>query len=173
MSHERPARPAHPRIHEVFGLDESERLDCRVSHERLQAILNSVQTSIHTIKESCNNYGEFLFVTVSRPAAQECACMTFFGLGFHEYRERWFTDEWFWYRAHPFSSVIERTIAGDEALRIIQQRLESISPYVGQDNQTGRGRLFEMLADLTDEDGAWAELQDLDDLADWLGDESD
>ena len=37
------------------------------------------------------------------------------------------TDEWFWYRAHPFPAVIERTIAKDEALAIIQGRLESIS----------------------------------------------
>ena len=94
-------------------------------------------------------------------------------LPYHDYRERWLTDEWFWHRAHPFPSVIERTIPGEETLEIIQQRLESISSYAGQDDQTGRGRLFEMLADLTDEDGAWAELQDLGDLADWLGDELD
>lgn len=33
------------------------------------------------------------------------------------------------------------------------------------------GRLFEMLADLTDEDGAYTELEDLGGLADWLLDD--
>ena len=53
----------------------------------------------------------------------------------------------------------------------MQERLESISSYIEEDFQTDRGRLFELLADLTDEDGAWAELQDMEDVADWLGDE--
>lgn len=30
--------------------------------------------------------------------------------------------------------------------------------------------MFEILADLTDEDGALAEMEDLDDLSDWLSD---
>ena len=54
---------------------------------------------------------------------------------------------------------------------IPQQRLERIRPHVRSDTQIARGRLFEKLADLTDEDGAYAELQDLGDLSDWLGDE--
>jgi len=54
---------------------------------------------------------------------------------------------------------------------MLQQRLESISPYVRQETQTGLGRMFEMLADLTDEDGAYIELEDMEDLADWLDNE--
>jgi len=34
-------------------------------------------------------------------------------------------------------------------------------PYIVQDTQTELGWLFEQLADLTDEDGALAEMQDL------------
>ncbi len=33
-----------------------------------------------------------------------------------------------------------------------EEALKSISPYTGQGEETGRGRLSEMLADLTDED---------------------
>lgn len=54
---------------------------------------------------------------------------------------------------------------------MIQDRLESIYPDIRPDTQTDRGRLFEILADLTDEDGALAEIADLDNLADWLNDE--
>ena len=48
---------------------------------------------------------------------------------------------------------------------MLKARLESIEPYLDASIQSDRGRLFELLADLTDEDGALAELQDLGD--DW------
>jgi hypothetical protein len=46
--------------------------------------------------------------------------------------------------------------------------MERIIPDVRPETQTDRGKLFDMLADLTDEDGALAELEDLEHLADWL-----
>jgi hypothetical protein len=46
--------------------------------------------------------------------------------------------------------------------------MEEISPHISDKTQTNRGQLFEMLADLTDEDGALAEIQDLGHLEDWL-----
>ncbi len=110
MSHERAEQPTRPSLHEVFHLNEMERLDGRLSQGRFQEIVKDERTTIHRVEESCNNYGEFLFVTVSRPAAQERACVTFFGLGFHEYRERWIADEWFWYRAHPQGDVTRTNV---------------------------------------------------------------
>jgi len=96
--------------------------------------------------------------------------MTFYGLGYHEYRERWFTNEWYWHQSNPLPSLVKYRIPKDEANEIIQQRVESITPYLEEGKQTRRGWLFEMLAEMTDEDGALADLQDLGDLADWLGD---
>ena len=54
---------------------------------------------------------------------------------------------------------------------MIQQRLESIQPCIGEDTQTERGNLFEILADLTDEEGALAEMEDLGALKGWITDE--
>jgi hypothetical protein len=50
--------------------------------------------------------------------------------------------------------------------------MEDIKPDIRHDTQTNRGKLFEMLADLTDEDGALAELQNLENIADWLVNDS-
>ena len=47
-------------------------------------------------------------------------------------------------------------------------RLNSILPYIKEDVQSIRGRLFVVLADLTDEDGALAEMEDLDSYTNWL-----
>lgn len=167
MSHERPTQPSEPRPYEVFGFTKQECLDGRVNQDRFQEILADEQTTVHSVAESENNYGEFLFVTASRLAGQRRICMIFYGLGYHEYRGRWFTDKWFWYQTPSYRDVVSSTIPKEEAHGSIEQRLESISPYVKPDTQTARGRLFEMLADLTDEDGAYAELQDLGDLSDW------
>jgi hypothetical protein len=172
MSHERPTPPSQPRPYEVFGFTKEECLDGRVSQDRFKEILEDQQTTVHSVEESQNNYGEFLFVTASRLTAQRRICMAFYGLGYHEYRERWFTHEWFWHQTPSTRAAIKNIIPKDEANEIIHQRLGCIGAHVNPDTQTARGRLFEMLAELTDEDGAYAELQDLDDLGDWLDDES-
>ena len=157
---------------EVFGFTEQERRSWRVNDERFQAIIDDNQTTVHTIRESSNNYGEFLFVTVSRVARQGRICMSFYGLGLHQYRERWLTDEWFWHQAHSTPNIRVRVIPKQDAGEILRQRRETISPYIGQDTQSERGKLFEELADLTDDDAAYVELKDLGDdldaLVNWL-----
>ena len=170
MSKENPNQPAPKRPFEVYGFTELERMYWRVNDARFKEIINNDRTLIHCVQESSNSYGEFLFVTVSKGTDHGRIGMTFFGLGYHEYRERWFTDEWYWYQSNPLPSHAKNTMTKEEADEIIQQRLESISPDANQDTQSGRGVLFEMLAEMTDDDGAIADLEDMDaDLADWLG----
>ena len=172
MEHDPNIHPAPRRPYEVFGLTEEEALCWRVTQERFEEIFNDDQTLIHAIKNSSNNFGEFLFITTSRPGDKSRIGMTFYGLGYHEYRERWITDEWFWYQANPFPNLKRQRLDKEEVSQLLQERVESITPDVRSDTQTERGKLFEMLADLTDEDGALAEMQDIEHLADWLVDDA-
>jgi hypothetical protein len=167
MNHEYSPIPVPKKPCEEFGLTENEQLSWRVSQTRFEKILKDEQTIIHDIKESSNNFGDFLFLTTSRPANQGRICMTFYGLGFHESRERWITDEWFWYQASPYPELLRQHLEKTEAEVMIKQRLESITPISNQNTQTWRGNLFELLADLTDEDGALAEIEDLESLEIW------
>jgi len=167
MSPEHLEPPAPRRPYEVFGFTEQEYLSWRVDQDRFDEILNDEQTIIHKIQPSSNNYGEFLFVTTSRPGNQDRVAMTFYGLGFHEHRERWINKEWFWYQTELYSEVLKEKITKDEAQELLKQRKEEISPFMGQDTQTERGKIFEILADLTDDDGALAEMQDLESLDEW------
>jgi len=64
---------------------------------------------------------------------------------------------------------MEQQFDKEEAKEQIRQRLESIIPYRDQSTQSHRGKVFELLADLTDEDGALAEMEDFESLEDWLG----
>jgi hypothetical protein len=160
-----------PQPEDAYGLTERERLWDRISEARFQAILADEGTAIHSIELDANNYGEFLFVSTSRAAGDKRQYMTFFGGGYHEYRERWITKEWFWYRANVLTQDNNQPVAKEEAAELLRQRREEIAPYVSQQTQSGRGKLFEMLADVFDEDGARSEIEDLgDDLADWLSD---
>lgn len=159
--------------YELFGFTESEKLRWRVDGNRFEEILMSESTQIHTIKESSNTFGEFLFVTTSRPGNLGHICMTFYGQGFHEYRERWLIDNWFWYQATAQTELRREQIPKEEAQEMLQHHWENIKPHIRLDTQTERGRLFEMLADLTDDDGALAEMEDMDDLLGFLGDEFD
>lgn len=171
MSQEQHEKPPRPRPEVEFGLTDRERLFDRVSHDRLLGFLNDETTTVHRLEASHNNYGEFLFVWTSKPGQERRIWMTFYGLGYHEQRERWVTEEWFWYRGNPLPENLQQDISREEAVKLVQERLKSISPYAGQQEQSQRGKLFEMLADLTDEDGAYSEMQDLDYLAGRLFDD--
>ena len=96
MTPERRNASPQPKPANEFGFTEREQLFDRISHERLIGFLDDTTTTVHKVEESSNSYGEFLFVTVSRPGTSHRHCITFYGIGLHEHRERWVTDEWFW-----------------------------------------------------------------------------
>ena len=141
MSHERPK----PNV--AYGFTEREVLWDRIGHGRFEKILADEQTTIHNIQLDSNNYGEFLFVTTSRPAGEGNSALTFFGLGFHEHRERWLLDDWFWYET-TLREENAAPLPKDEALAGIQQRRNEVLGYAAGQIQSERGRLFEMIADL-------------------------
>jgi hypothetical protein len=173
MSQERKLSPASKRPYEMFGLTEQEALHWRVSKERFEELIDDDNTLIHKVDESSNNYGDFMFVTTSRSGEQGRICMTFYGLGYHDHRERWVTEEWYWYQTRADPEVTQIRLEKEEVQELLEQRAEELKPYQGKDTQTNRGKLFEFLAELTDEDGALAELEDLEPLADWLMESAD
>jgi hypothetical protein len=168
MSSERLGPPL-PRRETEFGFTDRETLFDRVSHPRLMALLADDATTVHRVLESSTSYGEFLFVTLSRPGSRERLLATFWGLGFHDYRERWLSTAWFWCFSNPLPKEDRQEIPKEEARQLIEARLAYVRAQAAHETQSRRGQIFEMLADLTDEDGALAEM---DDLPDWLlGDE--
>jgi len=162
MTHERSSK----RPYELFGFTEQEKLRWRVDGERFEEILQDKNTQIHTITESSNTFGEFLFVTTSRPGKQGRICMTFYGYGFHEYRERWLIDEWFWYQATATTDLLREKLPKEDVQETLQEHWDEIKPHIRLDTQTEHGRLFEILADLTDDDAALSEFRDVEQLAD-------
>ena len=155
-----------PQPVDPFGFTEHEQLWDRISDARFQALIDDAATTIHTIDIDSNSYGEFAFVTLSREAQGQRVIVRFWGLGYHEHRERWITSHWNWYRGNQFPATLRQKMTVEEAQELLEQRRAEIAPYVTEEAQTARARLYEMLADLTDEDGALAELDDLGDVLD-------
>jgi len=161
MNHESQPQPAQQNYAEMFGFSENEQLFYRVSKDRFQELLLDDKTCIHAAKESGNSFGEFLFVTVSRPGSSERIGITFYGLGYHEYRERLIQDEWYWYRTDLDPERIKQEVSKADLEEILTQRASDIEFQNDGETQSQAGALFEILAELTDEDGALAELEDL------------
>jgi hypothetical protein len=60
--------------------------------------------------------------------------------------------------------MMQQQLMRKDAKEITQKHRSS--PYFREHTQTGHGRMFELLADLTDEDGALTEMEDIESLDD-------
>jgi hypothetical protein len=148
-----------------FEFTPNEMLFNQLAHDRFLALLNALNTSILHVTLTTNLYGEFLFITLRHAARIELErSLTFYGLGFHDQRERWITDTWAWYDAHAQPDKSNPPVAKADVLRTIDERKREVEASARHTTQSNRARFFEMLADLTDEDGALAEMEDLEAL---------
>jgi hypothetical protein len=146
---------------EGFKFTENEQLFSRASDARFRELVFSPKTTIHTARIASNNYGEFIFITVSRPNGDRKDVYTFWGLGMHEPRDRWLVDEWFYHRANQFPATIKLRISQTEVEDRLSERQSEIAPYAEQHEQSRRGQMFEDLAELADDDGIMSEMEDL------------
>ncbi len=169
---ERPRR-SYPRATEAFGLTEREQLYYRLSDKRFRAILTDPATTIHQVSLSLNTFGEYVFVTVSREIKGQRAILTMYSLGYHQQREQWIVDHWYWYSSHPMTTLTQQRVPLAEAQRLIQQRREEIQASITDDAPSQRAVLFALLAEVTDEDSAMTELEDLGYLGVLLDDSED
>jgi len=166
MSQEREGQPT------GFSFTEQEQLYDRISHARFLALVQQPDIVVHEVKEDSNSFGEYLFVTLGSPS-EPGKLLTFWGLGYHEYRERWITDTWEWYADYLMTKRQNR-VPKDDALSQIKEREDDAKAHAAPANQSRRAQLYELVADLTDDDGALTELEDLENLG-WmfLGDDDD
>lgn len=148
------------RSNPCFTFTEREKLYDNISHARLMALLMQPDVDIHEVKEDSNSFGEYLFVTVSCRSEHPKKLYTFWGLGYHEYRERWIVESWQWYESHQNPSK-KAVLHKEEAITQIKDRGAFVRANAAPTQQSRQAQLYELMADLTDEDGALSELEDL------------
>lgn len=157
-----PAAPTpQPTPAEAFGFHAREILFDRVSDERFQVLLADAGTTVHRVEVTANSYGEFCFCTLSRPGQDRRIFVSFYSLGYHEHRERWLTGEWFWFVSQPWPELAEEVLPKADAQKRIQARRQAIAGFAAEVTQSRRGQLFELLADLGDDDGAITAMEEL------------
>ncbi|GAB4422337.1 MAG: hypothetical protein Kow00106_19500 [Anaerolineae bacterium] len=120
MEREPESPPEKPCPTDEFGFTEREQLYARISHERLLEFLADPHTVVHSMHEDHNVYGEFLFLKVSRLGQAQRIWVTFWGLGYHEYRDRWLADEWFYHHSNVLPGDDEQTLAKEEVNRLLE-----------------------------------------------------
>ena len=111
-----------------FNFTEDEKRYDRISGERFWTLLGDEETVIHRVEVDSNDYGDFMFVTLSRPADDQRSLTTFCGMGYHKYRERWITDHWRWYQTSPRPQMLERQLTREEAEGLLRARQREIAP---------------------------------------------
>ena len=156
-----------------FEFTDNERLFDRVSQRRFDALVFDPATTIHEVKTTSNSYGKFLFLSSSRPKEKEREYITFFGCGLHEYRDRWYVDEWHFYSSSPYGDLAERSISHDEARRLLAERRAEIMIEARHHQQSKRGQMFEMMAEISDDDGTISDFEDFGGLLSGLFDDEE
>lgn len=143
-----------------FSFTEREKLYDRVSHDRLMALVMQPDVDVHEVEVSSNSFGEYLFVTLSCRADEPRKLLTFWGCGYHEHRERWIVDTWQWFETYRKAETFP-VIPKEEVYAQIKEREAFMRAQATPTKPSRRARMYELLADLTDEDGALSELEDL------------
>src|SRR5260221_1265756 len=110
-------QPQHPCI----TFTEREKLADRVGNDRFMELVSQTKVDIHEVELSTNSFGEFLFVTVSCHTEYPRHLLTFWGLGYHEYRERWIVDTWQWHESYRHGEALP-VLRKESALNQIRDR---------------------------------------------------
>jgi len=139
----------------------NEVLQNRVKHETFLKLLDSAEF-IYYFDEDRNLYGDFLFVGLALRYNERLIGVTFYGLGLHEMREEYITDYWFFYWSNDFELEKRVNMSKEEIKAIIEQKREEIKRLAKDHEQTEKGELFTAIAELTDEDGAYSLMQEMD-----------
>jgi hypothetical protein len=152
-------------VSEVFGFTDQEGQRYQVSHDRFEAILGADETTVHHAAVEQRGYGEFLFVTLSRHGK----LVTFYGLGQHTHRHRWYNQTWFWYPPQSVPTTDAQLLSKTEIMTIIQQRKRAIAKQVRTFRASKEAALSTLLANYHDPaiaNGQQSEILNLvDDLA--------
>ena len=143
---------------ELFTDDED--LFDKITLKRAKEIIQKDDVLVYSSEISFNTYGEFLFITFTfADLCNEERIFVIHGLGEHCERERWVGD----FNINTGQEYnIRDTVPIDkgEVLKQINERAKLKKHYTYE--QSYRGELYDILADIGDEDGAASILEDYD-----------
>ena len=149
--------------YDLFGFTEAEELWDRVSLNRFKTLLFREDVQVVAQKDdkipytNYNTYGYFAFPTIRVGELD----MTLWGLGWHENREKYIDYLFLGQpeakdRYHKDYVAVDKQKFWDALMRYDKAEQSQWAGY----GQSENGEIFALIADLADEDGAYAELED-------------
>lgn len=152
-----PNKPFNP-----FGFTDHEALWDTVSDARVTELLHDPATTLHSVTEGDNSYGNFLFITASRTENGRTMYVTFSGLGYHEPRGRWIVNNWTFYTSNSRYGQGLGVITLAEVEQAIAERREDVEATREDTAPSEQQVWFEILADMSDDDYALSIMGDID-----------
>ena len=148
-----------------------------ITWERLIELIDREDAVVSSLSRDRNSYGEFTFVKLTfmpvprgeiygpncaRPLDPEWRTIGFYGLGYHEHRDVWYTERWhISTMSHMrFDEVQVNWLRKEPTIEKLYAELERIEPLAKGHKPDRRGQVFAMLADLTDDDAAISDMED-------------
>lgn len=131
---------------------EKEKLWDRVSFKKLVELIRKKDIQVFEVAIDRNSWGKFLFITLAD--IHRSSKYTFYSLGYHEYREKYYTDEWHCYPQHRNGNEIP--LDKLKVVRVIRNRFEKIKKLVKEERRTSHGAMFDLIADNSDDDFAYS-----------------
>lgn len=120
--------------------------------------INDNDTVINRCSKSNNSFGTFLFVGVYNDKTQECR--TYYGAGYHEYKEIYVIDEWEDYGSRDDETL---RIAKSAVIYQINKAVKIACKYqLGITPQSRNATIYSELVDaIGDEDAVLAQMEDM------------
>lgn len=147
------SNPGH--LYGDLGFTEYDELYSKITHEKFLEFLKKYP--IVSSSRGNNNYGEFRFITVM--VTRKCYdgseykdAVTFYGNGYHEYRE-YSPETWSFYVGNGCLYSNKQELNRKTVIEEIENERKGM-----HFNKTYTNNTFSVLADLMDEDGAYSEL---------------
>lgn len=128
----------------------------RITTKKLKTILDNHQVKLGRFHIDSNSFGEFLFVSFSIGELS----LFVWGLGYHNYRNVYYTDEWFLSTGNGVKKT--STIYSKDVLyEMMEERMEIINTESkNHENSDEHSTLFTALADMCDDDYALSNIDD-------------
>jgi hypothetical protein len=128
-----------------------------ITTEALINIINDGNVGVCNCSRSSNSYGDFLFIGLHH--IKDDTYESYYGAGYHEYRERYLNNSW---KSYPTTrDIISYMEKRDVIITVKLNDLEALKGQYSLHEQSENAVLFEELDDMMDdEDCVLCEMQD-------------
>jgi len=141
--------------------NEEENLWSSLSYDRIKEILLRPEIRVLSFSLSENSYGRFWFLTIDTKDSRDK--IVFHGLGHHELRNRYILDKFDYYCPCKFPEEKIDVLDKDTIINKLEAEYVKFKRYCQANplERDSHDKMFEQLADMSDDDAALSMMEDM------------